>query len=98
MSNFNDDGRFDNNMGSFQNQNNQYGNDVNYTYNGDGDEVSIGTWVLILIGTGIPIVNIIVLLFLAFGSSNTTLKNYGKAGLIMACVAILLVGCANIIS
>ncbi|SDY77541.1 hypothetical protein SAMN05660462_00867 [Proteiniborus ethanoligenes] len=58
---------------------------------GDSDDVvSMGTWVMVLILTGIPIINIIAVLVMAFGSGNKNIKNYGKAALIIIGISILL--------
>ena len=65
----------------------------NYYYRGPGsteDAVSMGMWMLILIGLGIPILNIILLIGLAFGASNESLKNFGKAALALGGIAIVL--------
>jgi len=51
--------------------------------------VSVGTWVLISIALAIPLINLLVMLYLAFGSENQNLKNYGKAGLIMIVIAVV---------
>lgn len=82
-------------------------NDYDKNYNGNGsymgygnnsDVVSVGTWVLILIVTGIPIINIIALLVMAFGQGNANIKNFSKASLILVAIPltllILLRGCA----
>ncbi|GEL78355.1 hypothetical protein [Tenuibacillus multivorans] len=69
-----------------KNQKNFSGNRNYY----DDDVVSIGTWILILILTAIPFINIIALLVLAFGSHNENLKNYAKAVLILMVIVILL--------
>lgn len=91
MSNYND-------FNNYNDQRSSY--DSNNTYYGDNDVVSIGTWVLVLIGTAIPFVSIIVLLVLAFGVNNENLKNYGKAALILWGIGLLLAfmlgGCTRI--
>lgn len=53
--------------------------------------VPIGMWIGISILLAIPIVNIISMLFLAFGSSNKNLSNYGKAGLILIGISLVLI-------
>ncbi|WP_047986156.1 hypothetical protein [Ornithinibacillus californiensis] len=53
------------------------------SFYGDDDVVSIGQWILILIGISIPFIGLIVTLILAFGSNNENLKNFGKAVLIL---------------
>lgn len=55
----------------------------------ENEEVSIGKWVLILILYAIPIVDIIVVICLTF-SSNKTLKNFGKATLILMVIGLIL--------
>ncbi len=69
----------------------------NYNNYDQDTVVGTGTWVLISFVLAIPIVNLIVMLFLAFGSDNQNLRNYGKAGLIMIAVVVvfslLLVAC-----
>ena len=53
-------------------------------------DVSIGDWILTLILTSIPIVNIVMLCIWAFGGDNTPVskKNWAKATLITAAVSI----------
>lgn len=58
-------------------------------YNTD-EVVSIGSWIGISILLAIPIVNIIVVLYLAFGSNNENLRNFGKAALILMGIGIVL--------
>lgn len=56
----------------------------------DTDEVvGIGIWVLISIVLAIPVVNLIGMLYLAFGADNKNLNNFGKAGLILIGIALL---------
>ncbi len=45
--------------------------------------VSVWLWVLILVLTAIPIVNLLSLVTLAFFVQNQNLQNYGKASLIV---------------
>jgi hypothetical protein len=75
------------NYESYNHRNNDYNDDV----------VSVGTWIIILIVVAIPIINIIVLLILAFGDHNENLKNFAKASLILIVVgfflAVLLSAC-----
>lgn len=54
------------------------------------DIIGIGIWVAIFFGIAVPIVNIIVILGLAFGSRNENLKNYGRAMLIFMGINVLL--------
>jgi hypothetical protein len=59
------------------------------------DVVSVGKWVLLLIVLAIPIINLVVLLVLAFGNDNINLKNFAKASLIIMVIGLvfaLLVG------
>ncbi|WDV44570.1 hypothetical protein PV797_13730 [Clostridiaceae bacterium M8S5] len=58
-------------------------------YGGGDDTVSVGCWILILIATAIPIVNIITTIALIC-SNNANLKNYGKAGLILSLIGFVL--------
>ena len=53
-------------------------------------DVSIGDWILTLILTSIPVVNIVMLCIWAFGGDNTPVskKNWAKATLIIAAVSI----------
>ena len=64
----------------------------------DTGEVTLGTWIVVLLLLAIPILNIIVLLVLAFGDHNVNLQNFAKATLILMIVgfvlAILLGGCS----
>ncbi|WP_352420793.1 hypothetical protein [Proteiniborus sp.] len=83
--NFYDPGNYSNN----HNKPNYY--DSGNRGGGGSDEiVSIGTWVLILILTGIPIVNIISVLVMAFGVDNENIRNYGKAALILIGIGLVL--------
>lgn len=70
-------------------------------YNTD-EVVSIGSWIGITILLAIPLVNIIVILYLAFGSSNDNLRNFGKASLILMIIgiiiALLFASCSAMIS
>lgn len=58
----------------------------------DNREVSIGDWILTMILTSIPVVNIIMLCIWAFGGENTpaSKRNWAKATLIVAAIAIVL--------
>jgi hypothetical protein len=58
------------------------------SFYGDDDVVSIGQWILILIGISIPFIGLIVTLILAFGSNNENLKNFGKAVLILMVIGL----------
>ena len=56
----------------------------------NNNDVSIGDWILTLILTSIPIVNIVMLCIWAFGGDNTPVSkiNWAKATLIIAAVSI----------
>ena len=57
------------------------------------DDVSISAWIGISIALGIPIINIIVLIWILTSSStNRTLKNYAIAQFILMCIGIVLTG------
>ena len=57
------------------------------------DDISIGAWIGISIALGIPIINIIVLIWILTSSStNRTLKNYAIAQFILMCIGIVLTG------
>ncbi|ART75029.1 hypothetical protein B4U37_02760 [Sutcliffiella horikoshii] len=64
----------------------------------DTSEVTIGTWIVVLILIAIPFVGFIVLLVLAFGDHNESLKNFAKATLILLVIGFFLtmlgVGCS----
>ncbi len=75
---------------SNKNYSQNYYNTGNRGGEGTDDVVSIGTWILILILTAIPVVNIIAFLAMAFGVDNENIKNYGKASLIIAGIGIAL--------
>lgn len=64
----------------------------------DESEVTIGTWIVVLILIAIPFVGFIVLLVLAFGDHNESLKNFAKATLILLVIGFFLtmlgVGCS----
>lgn len=87
MSDFNDYERYNNSTGNRANA--DYPNNSRNSFYND-EVVSIGTWILVLIATAIPFVNLIVLFALAFGASSQNLKNYGKAALIIAGIGLLL--------
>ncbi|WP_404430740.1 hypothetical protein [Sutcliffiella horikoshii] len=56
----------------------------------DSSEVTLGTWIVVLLLLAIPFVNFIVLLVLAFGDHNVSLKNFAKASLIFIVLGFLL--------
>jgi len=67
--------------------------DPNYGYSNlpPQDQESLGSWVLVTFIMFIPLVNIIYLLVLAFGSTNSMAKrNFARASLIWMLVGIVL--------
>ena len=62
---------------------------MNNDFNKD-DVVSTGLWVLILILTAIPLINIIALLIMAISAENKNIRNYGKASLLLIILPIIL--------
>ena len=54
--------------------------------------VSVGSWMLIMFLLGIPVVNLIAVLVLAFAGENETRKNYFKAILMWIVVSFAIVG------
>lgn len=64
----------------------------------DTSEVTLGTWIVVLILIAIPFVGFVVLLVLAFGDHNESLKNFAKATLILLVIGFFLtmlgVGCS----
>lgn len=58
--------------------------------NKSNDPIGIGTWILILIGLGLPFVNIILLLILGFAVDNISLNNFARASLIIMVVGLLI--------
>ena len=88
------------NQPPIQNQNQyqyQYQNHVqypDYTTNKNQEIVSVSDWIIAIILTSIPFVNIIMLLVWAFGSNTPKSKaNWAKAGLIVQLVIIIIVAC-----
>ena len=60
---------------------------------------SVGSWMLTLFVAGIPVVGLIYLLVLAFGSSATPSKrNFARATLIWALIALVVTGFLRILS
>ena len=60
---------------------------------------SVGSWMLTLFVCGIPVIGVIYLLVLAFGSSATPSKrNFARATLIWALIALVVTGCLRILS
>lgn len=69
------------------------GNNSTYkgiSYKGYDDVVSIGSWIGIILILAIPIVDIIALFVMAFGSNNDNIKNFAKASLIISAIVIVL--------
>lgn len=76
--------------------------EISYTYNTSNmtnstsyssvldDDISTGTWVGVLIGIGIPIINIIVLIVILATSQNRTLKNFAIAQFILIGIVFVL--------
>ncbi|TCK98751.1 hypothetical protein EDC19_1186 [Natranaerovirga hydrolytica] len=50
-------------------------------------EVSMGEWIVIIFLEIIPMINLMTLVYLAFGSSKKSLNNYGKASLLFILIA-----------
>ena len=62
-------------------------------------EDSVGSWMLTLFVCGIPVIGVIYLLVLAFGSSATPSKrNFARATLIWALIALVVTGFLRILS
>lgn len=60
---------------------------------------SVGAWMLTLFVCGIPVIGVIYLLVLAFGSSATPSKrNFARATLIWALIALVVTGFLRILS
>lgn len=60
---------------------------------------SVGSWMLTLFVCGIPVIGVIYLLVLAFGSSATPSKrNFARATLIWALIALVMTGFLRILS
>lgn len=60
---------------------------------------SVGSWMLTLFIIGIPVVNLIYLLVLAFGSGAAPSKrNFARATLIWALIALVVTGFLRILS
>lgn len=97
--NLNDPGGYSNNNYNQKHYNNYY--DSANRGGGTDDVVSIGTWILILIVTAIPVINLISFFIMAFGIENENIKNFGKASLIVlavgALLGFLLAGCFSVL-
>ena len=61
------------------------------------EDVSIIAWIGILILLAIPIVNLITIIAIAFTHGNETLKNFGKASIIVGGISILFIILINAI-
>lgn len=60
---------------------------------------TVGSWMLTLFVCGIPVIGVIYLLVLAFGSSATPSKrNFARATLIWALIALVVTGFLRILS
>ena len=60
---------------------------------------SVGSWMLTLFVCGIPVIGVIYLLVLAFGSSAAPSKrNFARAALIWALIALVVTGFLRILS
>lgn len=65
----------------------------------DYTDDSVGSWMLTLFVCGIPVIGVIYLLVLAFGSSATPSKrNFARATLIWALIALVVTGFLRILS
>lgn len=74
---------------------NSSSDNINYSYTKDytrmkSEDVSILSWIGILIALAIPFINLIAIFIIAFAPENETLKNFGKASLILGGISILL--------
>lgn len=58
-------------------------------YNQD-EVVSTGRWIFYLILIMIPVVNLITIFYFALGSRNKTIRNLGKAFLILLGIAVII--------
>lgn len=61
------------------------------------EAVSVGKWMIIIICTAIPFINLICFISLAFNSKDETLSNFGKASLLLGLIGfviMLFVRCA----
>lgn len=67
-----------------------FNNSDSISYQNTDEIVSIGSWIGIMILLCIPIVNIITIFVLAFGNGNESLKNFGKASLIISGISLVL--------
>ncbi|MCD5323224.1 MULTISPECIES: hypothetical protein [Pontibacillus] len=52
--------------------------------------VSVKKWLLYLLLLAIPVVNLVTIFVLAFGNKNETVRNYGKASLLLMAIIIVL--------
>ena len=60
--------------------------------------LSFGEWIITLILTAIPLVNIVVLLYWAFGANvNLNKKNFSRATLVIAAVGVVIAIIFNVI-
>lgn len=62
-----------------------------YSYVNDNEKVmSVGDWILAMVITAIPLLNIIMLFVWAFGAGNKNRSNWAKAHLILVLVVLAL--------
>ncbi|MGM0648807.1 MAG: hypothetical protein ACQESZ_10545 [Bacteroidota bacterium] len=74
-----------------QNQNSNHQQHEQYRQNGENNPVSLGEWVITMIISAIPLVNLIMLFVWGFGDSTKTSKaNWAKATLIFIAIGIVL--------
>ncbi|GAA0472657.1 hypothetical protein [Alkalibacillus silvisoli] len=67
----------------------QQTNDYSYKLTPGSQEVSIVTWIVVLILIAIPFLNLIACLVMAFGDFNLNLKNFAKATLILMVIGLV---------
>lgn len=65
-------------------------NDNNNLTNQDTSVMSLGQWMITLLITSIPCVNIVMLFVWGFGAGNENRKNFCKAVLIFAAIGIVI--------
>jgi hypothetical protein len=89
-------GMYQNNVQNqqYQSYNQNPGYTTNYVAQKNTSTVSIGDWVITIILSSLPLINIILLFVWAFSSSTPVSKaNWAKATLIIAAITIILVIC-----
>ena len=60
----------------------------NYKADSSDDLVSVGTWVLIMLGGAIPVLNLVLWVWLMISARQPSLKCYGKGMLILTAVVV----------